>query len=58
VSEREELIAQEKARQLQREADLVQNRIREKHAEPTKGNFDCDHLKAVHTHIFQDLPQT
>jgi fido (protein-threonine AMPylation protein) len=49
-------VAKEKARQAQREADLVQIRISELHEEPISGKFDVDHLKAVHAHIFQDLP--
>jgi cell filamentation protein, protein adenylyltransferase len=48
-------IAEQKARE-EREADLVSNRIRELHVDPIKGNFDAEHLKAVHAYIFQDLP--
>jgi fido (protein-threonine AMPylation protein) len=57
VSDEDDRLADEKARQAQREADLVLNRIRELHAEPIQGNFDAEHLKAVHAYIFQDLPK-
>ncbi|WP_426422556.1 Fic family protein [Bradyrhizobium genosp. A] len=48
-------LAQQKARE-EREADLVANRIRELRIDPIKGDFDANHLKAVHAYIFQDLP--
>jgi fido (protein-threonine AMPylation protein) len=57
VSDEDKRIAEENARQAQREADLVLNRIRELHEKPIKGNFDAEHLKGIHAHIFQDLPQ-
>jgi hypothetical protein len=57
VSDEDERIADEKARQARREADLVQLRISELHEEPIRGNFDAEHLKAIHAHIFQDFPQ-
>lgn len=31
-------------------------RIGELYEEPINGTFDVDHLKAIHAHIFQDLP--
>ncbi len=40
-----------------REALLVQNRISQLAEHPIRGPFDLDHLRAVHAHIFQDLPQ-
>ena len=40
-----------------REALLVQNRISELNEHPIRGSFDLDHLRAIHAHIFQDLPQ-
>jgi fido (protein-threonine AMPylation protein) len=49
--------AEREARAQQREADLVQNRIGELYENPLQGNFDAEHLKAVHAYIFQDLPQ-
>jgi fido (protein-threonine AMPylation protein) len=49
-------LAENAARQ-QREADLVKNRIEELYEQPVKGDFDAAHLKAVHAHIFQDLPE-
>jgi cell filamentation protein len=55
VTENEDRVAAQKLRE-QLEADLVQNRIRQLHANPVQGNFDTDHLKAVHAYIFQDLP--
>ena len=39
-----------------REALLVQNRISQLVESPIRGPFDLDHLRAVHFHIFQDLP--
>jgi fido (protein-threonine AMPylation protein) len=56
VSDEDDRTAEPKARETQREADLVQNRISELHEAPISGNFDTDHLKAIHSHIFQDLP--
>lgn len=56
MSDGDERLAEQKAREQQREADLVQNRIGELYENPIKGNFDADHLKAVHRYIFQDLP--
>lgn len=47
--------AEEKARE-KRDADLVKNRIEELHEQPIKDDFDAEHLKAVHSYIFQDLP--
>ena len=41
----------------QREALLVQNRISQLVEHPIRGPFDLDHLRAIHAHIFQDLPQ-
>ncbi len=49
-------LAEEQARQ-DSEAALVANRIRELHAKPIEGNFDAEHLKAVHAYIFQDFPE-
>ena len=40
-----------------REAKLVFARIKELNEHPIRGPFDLDHLRAVHAHIFQDLPQ-
>ncbi len=40
----------------QREALLVQNRISQLVEHPIRGPFDLDHLRAIHAHIFQDLP--
>jgi cell filamentation protein len=48
-------LAEQKARE-QHEADVVDNRIGELYENPIKGNFDVNHLKAVHRYIFQDLP--
>jgi cell filamentation protein len=48
-------LAEQKARE-QHEADLVDNRIGELYENPIKGNFDANHLKAIHRYIFQDLP--
>jgi cell filamentation protein len=58
VSEGDEAarFAEQKVRE-QREADFVYNRIRELHLDPIKGEFDADHLKAVHAYIFQDFPE-
>lgn len=57
MNDDDERLAEKKAReQQQREADLVQNRIGELYENPIKGNFDADHLKAIHRYIFQDLP--
>jgi len=56
VSDDDEQRAGEKARDEQNEAALVYNRIRELRLDPIKGNFDAEHLKAVHRYIFQDLP--
>lgn len=39
-----------------REALLVQNRISQLAEHPIRGPFDLDHLRAVHFHIFRDLP--
>ena len=39
------------------EALLVQNRISELAEQPIRGSFGLDHLRAIHAHIFQDLPQ-
>ncbi len=39
----------------QAESDLSYRRIMQLRAEPIKGNFDMDHLKAIHKHIFGDL---
>jgi fido (protein-threonine AMPylation protein) len=39
-----------------REGELVANRIAELHESPIEGNFDADHLKAIHAYIFQDMP--
>ena len=41
-----------------REGALAANRIRELAENPLRGNFDVDHLRAVHAYIFQDLPPT
>jgi fido (protein-threonine AMPylation protein) len=46
----------ERAVREQREADLVRLRIGELRESPIQGNFDVEHLKAVHAQIFQDLP--
>ena len=46
----------EMAYNLQREAAFVSNRLREISLNPIHGNFDTKHLKAIHAHIFQDLP--
>jgi cell filamentation protein len=54
VTEEEDRLAAQKLRE-QKEADLVKNRIEELHERPIAGNFDADHLKAVHAYIFQDL---
>ncbi|MDD3371683.1 MAG: Fic family protein [Alphaproteobacteria bacterium] len=40
----------------QPEFDLVANRIEELWETPVRGNFDAEHLKAIHAYIFQDLP--
>jgi len=56
VSDADDRAAEAKARQAQREADLVQNRISELYEEPIQGCFDVEHLKSVHAYIFQDLP--
>lgn len=39
-----------------READFVSNRLRQVHEQPILGGFDVDHLRAIHSHIFQDFP--
>ncbi len=39
-----------------REGALTANRIRELVERPLHGQFDLDHLRAVHAYIFQDLP--
>jgi len=57
VTGEDEQRAAEKARDEQREADLVINRLRELRLDPIKGDFDADHLKAIHAYIFQDLPR-
>lgn len=57
MSDEEEKARSEQKVREQREADIVDNRIGELHEEPIKGNFDADHLKAIHAHIFQDFPQ-
>ncbi len=56
MSEEEEKARSEQKVREQREADLVDNRIGELFVEPIRGNFDADHLKAIHAYIFQDLP--
>lgn len=56
MSDEAERLAERKAQE-QREADLVQLRISELREEPIRGNFDAEHLKAVHAHIFQDFPE-
>jgi cell filamentation protein len=56
VSGDAERLAEKKARE-NREANLVANRIRELHLSPVAGVFDLAHLKAVHAHLFQDLPE-
>jgi fido (protein-threonine AMPylation protein) len=56
VSGDTERLAEKKARE-NREANLVANRIRELHLSPVAGVFDLTHLKAVHAHLFQDLPE-
>ncbi|MDR3535232.1 MAG: Fic family protein [Acetobacteraceae bacterium] len=38
------------------EADFVRVRLAELRQTPVQGNFDVEHLKAVHARIFQDLP--
>ncbi len=48
--------AAEQARQ-EREAVLVSSRIEELFESPLTGRFDVEHLKAVHSYIFQDLPE-
>ena len=53
----DERLAEEKARQAPREADLVKNRIEELFEHPIAGKFDAVHLKAVHAYIFQDVPE-
>jgi cell filamentation protein len=55
VSGEERLTAEEAARQA-RESDLVSFRLLELRDNPIQGNFDAEHLKAVHGYIFQDLP--
>jgi len=40
-----------------RKADLIANRLGELHENPILGNFDLAHLKAIHSYIFQDLPE-
>jgi fido (protein-threonine AMPylation protein) len=40
-----------------REAGLTANRISELYEDPIEGEFDADHLKAIHAYIFQDLPE-
>ena len=40
----------------QREGALVANRIRELNERSPLGNFDREHLQAVHGYLFQDLP--
>lgn len=39
-----------------REGLLVANRISELAEQPIVGKFDLPHLKAIHAHLFQDLP--
>jgi len=39
----------------QLEAELVAGRIAEIEAQPIAGNFDAEHLKAIHQHLFQDV---
>ncbi len=46
-----ELVAREAA-----EADLVSARLVLLAKTPIQGNYDLDHLKAIHAFIFQDLP--
>ncbi len=48
--------ATEEAARQARESDYVSFRLAELQDSPIKGNFDSGHLKAVHAHIFQDLP--
>jgi cell filamentation protein len=55
VTEDEDRLAAQKMRE-QMEADLVANRAEELLENPIAGNFDADHLKAVHAYLFQDLP--
>ncbi len=57
MSDEQERLAEEQARQAQREADIIQYRIGELHEEPIQGNFDAEHLKAIHAYIFQDFPE-
>jgi len=56
VSDDAKQVAEQLARE-KREANLVSNRLSELYEKPIKGTFDIEHLKAVHTYIFQDLPQ-
>lgn len=48
---------EERDRREANEAKLVFARIKELNEQPIRGPFDLDHLRAVHAHIFQDLPQ-
>jgi cell filamentation protein len=56
VSDEVSRAAEQQARE-QREADLVRLRIVELAENPIAGNFDLAHLKAIHAHLFQDLPE-
>jgi cell filamentation protein len=56
VTDEDERRSNEETREKQREADLVINRLRELRLYPIKGNFNAEHLKAIHGYIFQDLP--
>ena len=41
----------------QREAQYVAARIKEVYESPVQGNFDIDHLKVIHSYLFQDFPE-
>lgn len=41
----------------QREGEIVRARLIELYANPIQGNFDTEHLKAIHAYLFQDLPE-
>ena len=56
MAEDDKRFAEEKERE-EREGFLVSNRLSELYEDPIKGNFDAEHLKAVHAYIFQDLPE-
>jgi cell filamentation protein len=55
VSDEEAPLSAQKARE-EREAALVSFRILELRDNPIDGQFDADHLRAIHAYIFQDLP--